>query len=89
MVSAFVEARSCERFRLLAEGLLNPAVSGADPDLGMFYLRLADAEARHWERFRDLTLVSETPRLVERRIGEMAGAEASIVSGRPLAPRMH
>jgi tRNA 2-(methylsulfanyl)-N6-isopentenyladenosine37 hydroxylase len=104
LVSAFVEARSCERFRLLAEGL--PAGDdggsggagearppGIDPaaaaELGEFYLRLAAAEARHWELFRDLVLEAEPRKSVERRIAEMAEAEGEIVASRPLEPRMH
>lgn len=86
LVCAFVEARSCERFRLLAEGLL--ASDPAD-DLGMFYLRLADAEARHWERFRDLALETADEALVRSRLVSMAEAEAAIVAGRALEARMH
>lgn len=88
LVSAFVEARSCERFRILAE-----ALSGdADPtaaDLGRFYMQLADAEARHWELFRDLAWEASPRAEVDLRIDEMAAAEAEIVRGWPLEPRMH
>jgi tRNA-(ms[2]io[6]A)-hydroxylase len=99
LVSAFVEARSCERFRLLAEGLLAregepavPAAAGSDrPEsgLGEFYLRLADAEARHWEMFRDLALGAEPRDRVERRLAELAESEGEIVASLPLEPRMH
>ena len=86
LVCAFVEARSCERFRVLAEALL--ARNAAD-DLGMFYLRLADAEARHWERFRDLALESADPAQVEARLTVMAVAEGRIIAARPVEARMH
>ncbi len=104
LVSAFVEARSCERFRLLAEGLAacdggpaegtepaDPALPGAEEaaSLSRFYARLADAEGRHWELFRDLALDAAPAKSVERRLEEMAEAEAEIMSRRPLAPRMH
>jgi len=84
LVSAFVEARSCERFRLLASGL-----AGDEPELAAFYLRLADAEGRHWELFRDLAFEAGPSRAVGERLAEMAEAEAAIVRARPVEPRMH
>jgi tRNA-(ms[2]io[6]A)-hydroxylase len=86
LVSAFVEARSCERFRLLAEVLLGDA---AEEQLGEFYFRLADAEKRHWELFRSLARESAPARDVDRRLLEMGEAEAEIVLSRSLEPRMH
>jgi tRNA-(ms[2]io[6]A)-hydroxylase len=86
LVAAFVEARSCERFRLLAEAFLEDE---ALVDLGTFYLRLADAEGRHWELFRDLALESGPAEEIRRRLEEMAMAEAEIVASHPLLPRMH
>ena len=88
LISAFVEARSCERFRLLAEAF----VPDSDPeirDLGNFYLRLADAEARHWELFRDLAREAGSPSAVDGRLEEMGKAEGEIVASRPPEPRMH
>jgi tRNA-(ms[2]io[6]A)-hydroxylase len=85
LVSAFVEARSCERFRLLAR-----AFAQDDPgDLGAFYGNLALAESRHWERFRELALETDARSQVERRLKEMAEAEARIVLAQPIEPRMH
>ncbi len=84
LVSAFVEARSCERFRLLARSLADP-----DRELSLFYARLADAEARHWELFRDLAYGAEAPAAVDRRLASMAEAEAAIVAARGIVPRMH
>jgi len=88
LISAFVEARSCERFRLLAEAF----VPDSDPeirDLGGFYLRLADAEARHWELFRDLARDAGPQAAVEGRLEEMGRAEGEIVASQPPEPRMH
>ena len=82
LVSAFVEARSCERFRLLAR-----AFDGED--LGVFYGHLAEAECRHWERFRNLALETEKRDHVLTRLEEMAEAEARIVLSQPIEPRMH
>ena len=88
LVTAFGEARSCERFRLLAGAL----AGSADEDLwnlGKFYRNLADAEARHWERFRSLALATGHPETVLKRLADMATAEGAIVARRPLEPRMH
>jgi len=88
LLSAFVEARSAERFRLLAERLGKETAPDL-LDLGAFYVRLADAESRHWERFRDLALTADRDESVEARLAEMAAAEAAILIRRPLEPRMH
>jgi len=93
LVSAFVEARSCERFRLLAEGMTGngdaDGEKGGEAELGRFYARLADAEGRHWELFRDLALDAAPEKSVRRRLDELADAEAEIMARRPLVPRMH
>ena len=88
MINAFVEARSCERFRMLASAL--EGVDGPDGELGVFYARLAEAEARHWETFRELAIeaLGDAPR-VHARIEEVAGMEAEIIAELPLGPRMH
>jgi tRNA-(ms[2]io[6]A)-hydroxylase len=83
LVCAFVEARSCERFRLLAEGLSD------ERDLAAFYRTLAEAEGRHWVLFRDLALTAAPGEAVAQRLEEMGEAEAAIVSGMPLTPQMH
>lgn len=49
VIGAFIEARSCERFSLLAPRL--------DSDLGSFYAGLLAAEARHFRQY--LALASE------------------------------
>jgi tRNA-(ms[2]io[6]A)-hydroxylase len=87
-VNAINEARSCERFRLLALALLERP--GPDGELGEFYGRLADAEGRHWETFRDLAvaILGDEGRIL-RRIEAVADMEAEVVAELPLAPRMH
>ena len=47
MICALIEARSCERFRLLSEGL-------ADPALRSFYYKFMVSEAGHYRLFIDL-----------------------------------
>lgn len=94
LVNAFVEARSCERFRLLAAALLDTrrALPTGIPDreaLGHFYRVLAQAEGRHWETFRELAMAVLPVARVERRIAALAEVEATIVAERPLVPAMH
>ena len=47
MICALIEARSCERFRLLSEGL-------EDPALRSFYYKFMVSEAGHYRLFIDL-----------------------------------
>ena len=44
LFAAMIEARSCERFKLLSESL-------KDPDLKDFYRMLMESEARHFMTF--------------------------------------
>lgn len=44
LFAAMIEARSCERFRILSEEI-------ADPDLAEFYRSLMESEARHYTTF--------------------------------------
>jgi len=87
ILNAFVEARSCERFRLLAEILTE--LKPDEGDLSEFYRRLAEAEWRHWESFRDLAMTLCNPSAVIDRIEEVARLEARMLESHPLEARMH
>jgi tRNA-(ms[2]io[6]A)-hydroxylase len=78
----FIEARSCERFRLLAGAAL-PA------RLGEFYADLALAEARHHVLFFDHAGRAAGGTDLGARIAAMATIEADIVRALPLAARIH
>lgn len=52
LVSALIEARSCERFKLLIEAL----PESTPHDLRVFYEELFAAEARHYRQYVDLAL---------------------------------
>ncbi len=80
--SAFIEARSCERFRLLAEAPL-PA------ELLEFYAELARAEDRHHELFLELAVAECGADRVRSRVAEFVPREAEIVASLPLEPRIH
>jgi len=81
LVFAFVEARSCERMRLLGERL-------PDERLRELYRRLARSEAGHEALFVELA-VEAGGEAARARLNELAEAEARIVAALPLGPRMH
>jgi tRNA-(ms[2]io[6]A)-hydroxylase len=77
LVGALIEARSCERFQLLAE-----ASAGVDAELHALWRELLAAEARHYRTFVDLAVHAaggDRARVVDR-LDRLAEAEASIVT---------
>jgi tRNA 2-(methylsulfanyl)-N6-isopentenyladenosine37 hydroxylase len=82
LVSALIEARSCERLGLLAAAL-------EEADLRAFYAGLAQAEAGHERLFVGLAREYDRPEVVAGRLAELAEAEAAIVRDLPLEPRIH
>ncbi len=87
LVAALIEARSCERFRLLAD-----AMKGRGPaDLGAFYEELLAAEARHYRTFVDLARRVAGPQAnaVEARLLEVAHLEGEIAARLDDAPAIH
>jgi tRNA-(ms[2]io[6]A)-hydroxylase len=82
LCNALIEARSCERFGLLARAV-------GEPTLARFYSGLHEAEARHHRM--DLDLASEVlPReRVRARLDELAGHEARVLAQPPALARLH
>ena len=81
LVAGVVEARGCERFRLLAEGL--------DAELAAFYRDFAKGEARHAALFVRLAKIYFSTDVVDRRLDELLASEAEIVASLPLRPALH
>ena len=77
---ALIEARSCERFRLLAGRLPEP--------LGRFYARLAESEARHFELYVELAR-RRHPHEWESRLRVLAQAEAGLATSPDGELRFH
>jgi len=76
LVCALIEARSCERFQLLAEA------AREDAELHGLWRELLAAEARHYRTFVDLAVHAaggDRPRVVAR-LEQMADAEGAIVT---------
>jgi tRNA-(ms[2]io[6]A)-hydroxylase len=82
LVASLIEARSCERFSLLAEHV-------ADDTLRRFYRSLFESEARHHATYVQAACEFATDHEVHERLHALAEAEAAIIDrGDPL-PRMH
>jgi tRNA-(ms[2]io[6]A)-hydroxylase len=80
--SALIEARSCERFALLAPRLAEP--------LGSFYATLQRCEARHFELYLRLArAVSGNDALWQRRLQELAAVEAELITAPDEVLRFH
>lgn len=89
LVSALIEARSCERF-----GLLAAAAEESDPDLAAFYKALYSSEMGHYKTFLKLAAKAagkDAPRKeeVNSRWLQLLAAEARIIEEQEPGPRIH
>lgn len=84
-VSALIEARSCERFAVLAEA---SAASG-DTELAAFYKALFSSELGHYKVFLRLAQKVAGRKSAEERWQEMLTSEAEILAAQPVGPRIH
>jgi tRNA-(ms[2]io[6]A)-hydroxylase len=82
LVSALIEARSCERFSVLAE-------ASSDCELAKLYGGLFRSEHGHFRVFLRLgaRIVAEAD--VQKRWSELVAAEADVLARQPLGPRIH
>ena len=83
LVSALIEARSCERFKLLWQHIPDPALS-------QFYYELMASEAGHFVSYVDLAKEYCDPQEVDARLQELLQIEGEIVTNLPVRnDRMH
>jgi tRNA 2-(methylsulfanyl)-N6-isopentenyladenosine37 hydroxylase len=82
LVAGLIEARSCERFALLAEHV-------ADAELQDFYRGLFESEARHHATYVRLACEFAAEEAVHARLHELATAEAEIIDRGDAVARMH
>jgi tRNA 2-(methylsulfanyl)-N6-isopentenyladenosine37 hydroxylase len=82
IVCSLIEARSCERFRLLSEHV-------EDEDLRTFYRSLLESEARHRSTFLELARRYFERDIVANRLDEFEALEAGVVASLSNAPVMH
>ena len=81
LVAALIEARSLERFRLLADHL-------PDPELRELYADLLSSEASHRAFFLDAAQ-SYYPAQFESELERFAELEATVIRGLPFAHLVH
>lgn len=87
LVAAIIEARSCERFKLVTDAL---RVRGDEPLLVSFYEDLFASEARHYRTFVDLAeSVKGDCAIVRQRLEGMARAEGELVLRLGTEPTIH
>jgi tRNA 2-(methylsulfanyl)-N6-isopentenyladenosine37 hydroxylase len=72
LVNAMIEARSCERFKLLHQHI-------QDEELSVFYYELMVSEAGHYRNFLDLAKEYMDEATVEARWKELIKEEADII----------
>lgn len=83
LTAALIEARSCERFRLLSEKL-------EDEELKIFYRHFMESEAGHYVLFMKLAKIYLPADRVEKRWKEFLDAESAIIQTLSLrGDRMH
>lgn len=79
LVASLIEARSCERFKLL----IASDIVARDRELHAFYTELFAAEARHYRVFVDLAITAANgdASAVQARLDAIAASEAKITEG--------
>jgi len=83
LMAGLIEARSCERFKLLWKGI-------ADEALQNFYYRLMVAEAAHYTLFLELARLYMPADAVRKRWQEWLAFEAELMQNlTPRGDRMH
>jgi tRNA-(ms[2]io[6]A)-hydroxylase len=84
LICSLIEARSCERMKLLSEALV-----GIDPDLAEFYRSLLASEARHFHGYVSLAYGRFPRDVVRARLHELAEQEAAVIAEASDELRMH
>ena len=82
LYAALIEARSCERFRLLSEHI-------ADEDLSEFYRKLMVSEANHYTMFLGFARKYGSREEVDKKWQDLLDYEASIMKELGKKETMH
>ena len=82
LYAAMIEARSCERFRLLSEEI-------SDPDLSEFYRKLMASEANHYTMFLKFARTYGKREEVDQKWQELLDYEAEIMKDLGKKETMH
>ncbi|MBT6592345.1 MAG: tRNA-(ms[2]io[6]A)-hydroxylase [Porticoccaceae bacterium] len=81
IIGAFIEARSCERFALLAPHL--------DAELEKFYMSLLKSEARHYQDYLKLAKTVAGANSIDDRIDLIAQRERELIESPDTQFRFH
>jgi tRNA-(ms[2]io[6]A)-hydroxylase len=84
LVSSLIEARSCERFKLLGD-----AVGDTDADLRKLYKGLWASEHGHYLSFLQLARQLLPECEVDHRWAQLLRLEADLIQAQSAGPRMH
>lgn len=84
LVGAIIEARSCERMRLLAA-----ALQSVDPEVADFYADLVLCEERHEVLYVEVAAMLVPPTEVASRWRVLGQHEAAVLQQLPWSPRLH
>jgi tRNA-(ms[2]io[6]A)-hydroxylase len=82
LISAIVEARSCERLKLLAAGL-------RDAPLGQLYAELAQSEQGHQALFFRLAVEASSAQLASERLSVLLDCESEILARLGIRAAIH
>ena len=82
LYAALIEARSCERFRLLSENI-------ADKELADFYRNLMVSEANHYTMFLGFARTYGDREVVDRKWQDLLAYEAEIMANLGKKETMH
>lgn len=83
LLCALIEARSCERFKLLSQQI-------SDSELRLFYKKLMISESGHYKLFIDLAIKYISKELVQKRWNEFLVLEEMVLNEIELrGDRMH
>jgi tRNA-(ms[2]io[6]A)-hydroxylase len=83
LLNALIEARSCERFKLLSKNI-------QDEDLQKFYYELMISEAGHYVTFIEMARMYQDPEKVNKRWQEWLTFEAQVLKSLEIqGDRMH
>jgi tRNA-(ms[2]io[6]A)-hydroxylase len=81
IIGAFIEARSCERFAMLASHL--------DAELEKFYLSLLKSEARHYQDYLKLAKTVAGEQSIDDRVELIAQREGQLIESPDKQFRFH
>jgi len=82
LIAGLIEARSCERFKLLSERL-------SDPELAQFYARLMASEANHYTLFLRLARQYGPREEVDRKWEALLAFEAEVIQSLGSSEQIH